>query len=70
MVVQLVKNLTVMQETPVCQEDPLEKGWATHSDILAWRIHGLYQSMGLQSQTPQSDFHFHLLSAATVPAFP
>ena len=41
MVVQLVKNLPVMQETPVRflgQEDPLEEGWATHSDILAWRI--------------------------------
>ena len=30
-----------MQETQVrslCQEDPLEKGMATHSSILAWRI--------------------------------
>ena len=38
---QLVKNLPAMQETPVrflvC-EDPLEKGKATHSSILAWRI--------------------------------
>ena len=35
------------------QEDPLEKGTATHSGILAWRIpwieeHGGLQSMGLQ----------------------
>ena len=38
---QLVKNLPVMQETQVQslgQEDPLEKGMATHSSILAWRI--------------------------------
>ena len=27
-------------------EDPLEKGIATHSSILAWRIHGLYRSWG------------------------
>ena len=34
---QLVKNLPAMQETLVRflgQEDPLEKGWATHSSIL------------------------------------
>jgi len=37
----LVKNLPVMQETQIQslgQEDPLEKGMATHSSILAWRI--------------------------------
>ena len=36
-----VKNLPAMQETWVQslgQEDPLEKGMATHSSILAWRI--------------------------------
>ena len=35
----MVKNLLVMQETWVRsldQEDPLEKGMATHSSILAW----------------------------------
>ena len=40
-----------MQETLVqflSQEDPLEKGKATHSSILAWRIPGAIQSMGLQ----------------------
>ena len=40
-VAQLVKNLPAMQETLVLslgQEDPLEKGKATHSSILAWRI--------------------------------
>ena len=41
LVVQLVKNLATMQETWVRSlgwEDPLEKGKATHSSILAWRI--------------------------------
>ena len=41
MVDQLVKNLSVMQETPVQfldWEDPLEEGMANHSSILAWRI--------------------------------
>ena len=43
LVAQLVKNLTAVQETQVCSlgwEDPLEKEMATHSSILAWRIHG------------------------------
>ena len=38
---QMVKNLPAMQEAQVrslSQEDPLEKGMATHSSILAWRI--------------------------------
>ena len=38
---QMVKNLPAMQETQVWtlgQEGPLEKGMATHSSILAWRI--------------------------------
>ena len=41
LIVQLVKNPPALQETPVQflgQEDPLEKGKATHSSILAWRI--------------------------------
>ena len=41
LIAQLVKNLPAIQETPVQflgQEDPLEKGKATHSIILAWRI--------------------------------
>ena len=41
LVAQLVKNLPAMQETWVPSldwEDPLEKGMATHSGILAWRI--------------------------------
>ena len=45
---QLVKNPPAMQETRVLSlswEDPLEKGKATHSSILAWRT---VYSMGLQ----------------------
>ena len=41
LIVQLIKNLPAMQETLVLflgQEDPLEKGKATRSSILAWRI--------------------------------
>ena len=41
LVAQLVKNLPAMWETWVRSlgwEDPLEKGRATHSSILAWRI--------------------------------
>jgi len=37
----MVKNLPAMQEIQVQslgQEDPLKKGMATHSSILAWRI--------------------------------
>ena len=39
LVAQMVKNLPEMQETQVQslgQEDPLEKGMATHCSILAW----------------------------------
>ena len=38
---QTVKNLPAMKETQIQfpgQEDSLEKGMATHSSILAWRI--------------------------------
>ena len=41
LVAQLVKNLTAMWDTWVQSlgwEDPLKKGKATHSSILAWRI--------------------------------
>ena len=56
LVAQMVKNLPAMQETWVLSlgwEDLLEKGMATHSSILAWRIPwtekpGGPQSMGLQ----------------------
>ena len=49
---QIVKKLPAMQETRVQslgQEDPLEKGMATHSSILAWRIPWTEAPGGLQS---------------------
>ena len=70
LVIQTVKNPPAMQETGVRSlgwEDPLEKGMATHSFILGWRIPrtekpGRLQSMG--SQTVRQDratntFTFH-----------
>ena len=52
-----------MQETLVQSmgwEDPLEKGKATHSSILAWRILWTVESMGFaKSWTQLSEFHFH-----------
>ena len=58
LVAQMVKNLPAMQKTwirSLGQEDPLEKGMATHSSILTWKIPwteepGRLQSMELQSQ--------------------
>ena len=60
LVAQLVKNPPAMWETWVQSlgwEDPLEKGKATHSSILAWRIPWTVQYMGSQSWTQLSDFH-------------
>ena len=52
LVAQLVKNLPVIREIWVQSlgwEDPLEKGKATHSSILAWRILWTVQSLELQT---------------------
>ena len=49
LVVQMVKNLPAMQETQVHslgRENPLEKQIATHSNILAWKIHGQRRLVG------------------------
>ena len=49
---QVVKNPPAVQETWVRflgQEDPQEKGMATHSSILAWRIPWTEEPGGLQS---------------------
>ena len=51
LVAQLAKNRPAMQETWVQSlgwEDPLEKGKATHSRILTWRISWTVQCMGSQ----------------------
>ena len=68
LVAQTIKNLSAMWETQVQSlgwDDPLEKGMAIHSSILAWRISwteepdGL-QSMGLQRVRPDwmTNTHF------------
>ena len=67
----MVKNLPTMQETqvrPPDQEDPLEKGMATHSSILPWRIpwtedtiHGV-----AKSQTRLNDEHVACLKLGCV----
>ena len=52
MLAQSVKNLPAMQEPWVRSlgwEDPLEKGMAAHSSILAWRIRWTEEPGGLQS---------------------
>ena len=57
---QTDKNLPAIQETQILSldwEDPLERGMATHSSVLAWRTAqteepGGLQSMGLQTVGP------------------
>ena len=52
----MVKDLPAMQATQVRslgQEDPLEKGMATHFSIVAWRIPWTEQLGGLQSMELQ-----------------
>ena len=56
----MVKNLPAMQETQFQSlgwEDPLEKGMATHSSILAWRIPRTEKPGGLQSMGSQNIRH-------------
>ena len=58
---QVVKNLPAMQETWVQSlgwEDPLEKGMATHSSILAWRIPWTEETGRLQSMELQRVRHY------------
>ena len=58
--VQIVKNPPAMQETQVRslgQEDPQEKGMATYSSILAWRIPWTEEPGGLQSMGSQRVGH-------------
>ena len=76
LVAQMIKNLPARQETYVLSlgwEDPLEKGMATHSSILDWRIPwteepGRLQSMGSprvrHDFTFTFTFHFHALEKA------
>ena len=60
LVAQMVKNLPTMQETQVQslgREDPLEKGKATHSSILPWRIPWTEEAGGIQSMGPHRIGH-------------
>ena len=53
----VVKNLPAVQEPrsqSLGREDPLDKGMATQSSILAWRISWTEESGGLQSMGSQS----------------
>ena len=67
LVTQTVKNLPSIQETQVQflgQEDPLEKGMATHSSILTWEIPwteepGGYSPGGLKESDTTNTFNFH-----------
>ena len=57
---QMVKNMPTTQETQVQSldwEDPLEKGMAIHSSILAWRIPWTEELGGLQSKGSQRVRH-------------
>ena len=57
---QMVKNQPAVQETWVLtlgQEDPLEKGMATYSSILAWRIPQTKEPGRLQSIESQRVRH-------------
>jgi len=59
-VTQTVKNTPAEQEIWVQslgREDPLEKGMATHSSILAWRMPCTEESGGLQSMGSQRVGH-------------
>ena len=59
-VAQTVKNLPAMQKTLVCSlgwEDPLEKGTAIHSSILAWRIPWTEEPCMLQFMRSQKVGH-------------
>ena len=56
----MVRNLPEIQETQVQsldQEDPLQKGMATHSSIIHWRIPWTEETGGLQSMGSQRVRH-------------
>ena len=65
----MVKNLPTMQETWVRslnQENPLEKGMATHSSIFAWRIPWI--EVSVQGVLPTVTYHFHFHRTQHSPA--
>ena len=57
---QTVKNMPAMKETQaqsLGQEDPQEKGMATHSSVISWKIPGTEKPGGLQSTGSQRFRH-------------
>ena len=68
LVAQMVKNLPAMWETWVPSmgwEDLMEKGKATHSSILAWRMKHCIVHGVAKSQTQLSDLHFWASSGSS-----
>ena len=66
LIAQLVKNLPAMQETLVRSlgwEDPMEKGKATHSSILAWRIPWTDSPWGHKESGTTERLSLHSLSS-------
>ena len=64
LVAQMVKNLPAMQEIQIRSlgwKDPLEKGMATHSSILAWRIPWTEEPGRLQYMGSQRVGHDYIL---------
>ena len=72
--VQTVKNLPAVLETPLRSlgwEDPLEKGMATHSSVLAWEIPwteepGRLQSTGSQESDTTERLTFNIVIHVTI----
>ena len=68
----MVKNLPAMQETwvqPLGWEDPLEKGMATPSSILAWRIPWTEEPGGLEAIRSQRVGHDRATNTTTIRFF-
>ena len=68
LVAQAVKNLPAIQETwiqSLSWEDPLEKGMASHSSILAWKIPLTVEPGGLQSMGSQRIGHDRVTNTLT-----
>ena len=69
---QTVKCLPTMQDTQVQslgQKDPLEKGMATHSSTLAWKIPWTEEPGGLQSMGSQRIRHNFTFTFSPVKGF-
>ena len=69
LVSQTVKKLPAMRKTQVQSlglEDPREKGMATHSSILAWRIPGTEEPGRLQPMVSQESY---MIEQLTLPLF-